>query len=87
MLELTLTEPPTQFAATHWSSRLLATALASEGTPISHAMVARIWHRLGVQSWRAQTFKFPTDPELQAKIRDMSASTCIRRKRRWCFAS
>src|SRR3954470_21313982 len=28
VLELTLTEPPDQFGATHWSSRLLAAALA-----------------------------------------------------------
>src|SRR5215218_957575 len=32
VLELTLTEPPTQYGATHWSSRLLAAALAGEGT-------------------------------------------------------
>ena len=49
VLELTLTEPPDQFGATHWSSRLLATALAGEGPPISHATIARIWHRFGVQ--------------------------------------
>ena len=30
VLELTLTEPPDRFGATHWSSRLLATALAGE---------------------------------------------------------
>src|SRR3954463_7125051 len=71
VLELTLTAPPTSFGATHWSSRLLATALAGEGTPISHATVARIWHRFGVQPWRAQTFTFSTDPELEAKIRDV----------------
>jgi len=71
VLELTLTEPPTRFGATHWSSRLLATALAAEGTPISHATVARIWHRFGVQPWRAETFKFSTDPELEGKIRDV----------------
>ena len=71
LLELTLTEPPTSFGATHWSSRLLASALAGEGTPISHATVARIWHRFGVQPWRAQTFKFSTDPQLEAKIRDV----------------
>src|SRR3982751_285978 len=65
------TEPPDQFGATHWSSRLLATALAGEGTPISHATIARIWHRFGVQPWRAQTFKFSTDPPLEAKIRDV----------------
>src|SRR3954449_6368901 len=35
VLELTLTEPPTRFGATHWSTRLLATALAAEGTPPS----------------------------------------------------
>src|SRR3954467_1588958 len=68
VLELTLTEPPTQFGATHWSSRLLATALMTEGTPISHATVARIWHRFGVQPWRSETFKFSTDPELEGKI-------------------
>src|SRR3712207_2033504 len=71
VLELTLTEPPDRFGATHWSSRLLATALAGEGTPISHATIARIWHRFGVQPWRAETFKFSTDPELEAKIRDV----------------
>src|SRR5215211_1783731 len=49
VLELTLTEPPDQYGATHWSCRLLATALAGEGTPISHATNARIWHRFGVQ--------------------------------------
>src|SRR3954447_18803113 len=47
VLELTLTEPPDQFGATHWSSRLLASALAGEGTPISHPTIARIWHRFG----------------------------------------
>jgi transposase len=71
VLELTLTEPPGRFGATHWSSRLLAGALAGEGTPISHATVARIWHRFGVQPWRARTFKFSTDPTLEVKIRDV----------------
>jgi transposase len=71
VLELTLTEPPTQSGATHWSSRLLAAALAAEGTPISHVTIARIWHRFGVQPWRAQTFKFSTDPQLAGKIRDV----------------
>jgi transposase len=71
VVELTLIEPPTRFGATHWSSRLLAAALAGEGTPISHATVARIWHRFGVQPWRSETFKFSTDPALEAKIRDV----------------
>jgi transposase len=71
VLQLTLTEPPTAYGAPHWSSRLLATALAGEGTPISHTTVTRIWHRFGVQPWRGETFKFSTDPELEAKIRDV----------------
>jgi transposase len=71
VLELTLTQPPISYGATHWSSRLLAAALAAEGTPISHATIARIWHRFGVQPWRAETFKFSTDPELEGKIRDV----------------
>jgi transposase len=71
VLELTLTEPPTAFGATHWSTRLLVTALAGEGRPISHTTVTRIWHRFGVQPWRAQTVTFSTDPALEAKIRDV----------------
>src|SRR6059058_3496571 len=71
VLTLTLTQPPTALGATHWSSRLLADALAAEGTPISHATIARIWHRFGVQPWRAETFKFSTDPQLEGKIRDV----------------
>ncbi|MDP9409169.1 MAG: IS630 family transposase [Actinomycetota bacterium] len=71
VLTLTLTEPPVELGATHWSSRLLAARLAAEGSPLSHATVARIWRRFGVAPWRAETFKFSTDPELAAKIRDV----------------
>jgi hypothetical protein len=71
VLELTLTEPPTRAGATHWSCQLLATALAGEGTPISHATIARIWHRFGVQPWRAQTVTFSTDPQWETEIRDV----------------
>src|ERR671917_2400082 len=71
VLELTLTEPPTRFGATHWSSRLLAAALAGEGTPISHTTIARIWHRFGVKPWRAAAVKFSPDPQLEAKVRDV----------------
>jgi hypothetical protein len=60
-----------QFGATHWSSRLLATALAGEGTPISHATIARIWHRFGVQPWRAGRSSSPPTRQLEAKIRDV----------------
>src|SRR4051812_49976858 len=71
VLQRTLTEPPTALGATHWSSRLLATALAAEGTPISHATIARIWHRFGVQPWRAGALKFSTPPPPGGKIRDV----------------
>src|SRR3954449_9097343 len=85
VLELTLTEPPDQFGATHWSSRLLATALAGEGTPISHATIARIWHRFGVQPWRARLSSPPTRP-WRPRSATSSGCTCIRRRRRWCSA-
>src|SRR3954454_24734045 len=68
---LTLTEPATALGAPHCASRLLADALAAEAPPISHATIARIWHRFGVRPWQAQTFKFSTDPELEGKIRDV----------------
>src|SRR3954470_3843740 len=71
VLERTLTQPPTALGATHWSSRLLADALGAEGSAISHATIARIGHRFGVQPGRAETFKFSTDPALEGKIRDV----------------
>jgi hypothetical protein len=86
VLQLTLTQPPTAYGVTHWSSRLLAAALAAEGTPISHVTIARIWHRFGVQPRRAQTFKFSTDPELEGKIRDVVGLYLHPRTRR-CSAS
>ena len=31
----------------------------------------RIWREWGLQPWRRETFKFSTDPELEAKVRDV----------------
>jgi transposase len=62
----TLEPPPETLGVTHWSSRLLAAELG-----ISNFTVARVWQRWGLQPWRAETFKFSTDPELEAKIRDV----------------
>jgi transposase len=62
----TLDPPPARLGVTHWSSRLLANELS-----IGHATIARAWHRYGVQPWRRETFKFSTDPELEAKVRDV----------------
>jgi hypothetical protein len=33
--------------------------------------VARIWRKWGLQPWRRESFKFSTDPELEAKVRDV----------------
>jgi transposase len=62
----TLTGPPQRLGVTHWSSRLLAAELG-----LSFATVARIWRDWDLQPWRVETFKFSTDPELEAKVRDV----------------
>lgn len=62
----TLEPPPSSLAVTHWSSRLLGRHLG-----IGDATVARAWRRYGVKPWRRETFKFSTDPELEAKVRDV----------------
>ncbi len=33
--------------------------------------MAKIWRRWDLQPWRVETFKFSTDPELDAKVRDV----------------
>jgi transposase len=71
ILSLTLTEPPVELGITHWSSRLLAEKLRRDGKPVSHATVARVWRHFGIQPHRSGTFKFSTDPELEAKVRDI----------------
>jgi transposase len=71
ILSITLTEPPAELGITHWSSRLLADRLRRAGTPVSHATVARVWRHFGIQPHRSGTFKFSTDPELHAKVRDI----------------
>ena len=62
----TLTPPPQRLGVTHWSSRLLAAELG-----LGFASVARIWRDWNLQPWRVETFKFSTDPELEAKVRDV----------------
>src|SRR5512132_282332 len=62
----TLEGPPESLGVTHWSSRLLAGQLG-----ISNVWVAKIWRKWGLQPWRRETFKFSTDPQLEAKIRDV----------------
>ncbi|MCA1694855.1 MAG: IS630 family transposase [Actinobacteria bacterium] len=71
ILSITLTEPPAELGITHWSSRLLADRMRRRGRKVSHASVARIWKHFGIQPHRRGTFKFSTDPELEAKVRDI----------------
>jgi transposase len=62
----TMEPPPDKLGVTHWSSRLLAAELG-----VSNVTVAKVWREYGLQPWRVQTFKFSTDPELEAKVRDV----------------
>ena len=62
----TIQAPPEALGVTHWSARLLGKHLG-----ISFASVARIWREWNLQPWRRETFKFSTDPELDAKVRDV----------------
>jgi transposase len=62
----TLAPPPEHLGVTHWSSRLLATELG-----VSHSTVARVWAEHDIRPWQVETFKFSTDPQLEAKVRDV----------------
>jgi transposase len=66
VLQVTLNPPPVRLGVTHWSTRLLARELG-----VSRDTIARIWREYGVQPWRAETFKFSTDPQLAAKVHDL----------------
>jgi transposase len=66
ILATTLAPPPEHLAVTHWSSRLLAAELG-----ISHSTVARVWAEHDIRPWQTETFKFSTDPDLEAKVRDV----------------
>jgi transposase len=66
IIAATLKPPPRSLGVTHWSSRLLAARLK-----VGNATIARAWREYGVQPWRAETFKFSTDPELVAKVTDV----------------
>jgi hypothetical protein len=62
----TLTPPPKSLGVRHWSSRLLAQRFG-----VSHVTIAEAWKQFGVKPWKAETFKFSTDPELVAKVVDV----------------
>ena len=58
--------PPERLGITHWSSRALA-----DEFDVDHATIARLWQQWGLQPWRLTTFKRSTDPEFEAKLRDV----------------
>ena len=64
VIALTLSEPPA--GTTHWSARRLA-----ELAGMSETTVWRIWQTAGLKPHRIETFKWSTDPDLEAKVRDV----------------
>nr|WP_161926446.1 IS630 family transposase [Gordonia crocea] len=62
----TLTPPPKSLGVTHWSTRILAARLK-----VSPASVARAWRNYGIKPWKAESFRFSTDPELVGKVTDI----------------
>ena len=64
IVALTLKSPPPGLS--HWSTREIADRVG-----VSHTTVHRIWKAHAVQPHRVETFKFTTDPNAEAKIRDI----------------
>jgi transposase len=76
ILSATVTPPPQALAAmgvTHWSSRRLADWLRrTKKLEVSHDSITRLWRRFCLQPHRMEGFKFSTDPQLEAKVRDVA---------------
>jgi hypothetical protein len=51
---------------THWPRRLLADQLGT-----SHSTVARGWAEHDGRPWQTEAFRFSSDPELEARVRDV----------------
>jgi transposase len=75
ILAATVTPPPEALRArgvTHWSARRLAAWLGSvRKLEVSHDSITRVWRRFCLQPHRTGGFKFSTDPQLDAKVRDV----------------
>src|SRR6188474_1652259 len=63
---ITTTLEQTPAAATHWSTRRLATQLG-----MSQSAISRIWRAFGLQPHRAENFKLSRDPLFIEKVRDI----------------
>jgi transposase len=64
LLALTMGPPPA--GTTHWSARRMARA-----TGMSTTTVQRLWGELGLKPHLTESFKWSTDPALEAKVRDI----------------
>jgi transposase len=62
----TLKPPPKSLAVTHWSTRLLGARLK-----VGNSTIAKAWRAYGIQPWRSGSFRFSTDPALEAKVVDV----------------
>lgn len=62
----TLKPPPKKLGVTHWSTRLLG-----ERLKVSNTTIARAWRAYGIKPWKAESFRFSTDPELAGKVTDI----------------
>jgi transposase len=75
ILSATVTPPPQALrerGLTHWSSRRLAEWLArTRKIEVSHDSITRLWRRFCLAPHRTEGFKFSTDPQLEAKVRDV----------------
>jgi transposase len=62
----TLKPPPKSLGVTHWSTRLLGDRLK-----VANSTIAKAWRAYGLQPWRTGSFRFSTDPMLEAKVVDV----------------
>jgi transposase len=62
----TLKPPPKSLGVTHWSTRLLGARLK-----VGNSTIAKAWREHGIQPWRTGSFRFSTDPQLEAKVVDV----------------
>src|ERR687886_1086185 len=66
IIAATLKPPPKSLGVTHWSTRLLGVRLK-----VGNSTIAKAWRAYGIQPWRSGSFRFSTDPELEAKVVDV----------------
>ena len=75
ILSATVTPPPgvlQELGITHWSARRLAAWLArNKKIRVSHDSITRLWRRFCLKPHHTEGFKFSTDPQLDAKVRDV----------------